>query len=137
MIFMNPRTYRQQISNSGIEDMEINVSSLENSMRTLHKLNDLEDLLTKIRYNLRVDIRILRLEYIKKMQDVDELALKKGLFGKKMSVEKIYQKKKSVKQERKVNIAAYEIIETMIENYLTQINDSRNYIQEQIQSKVH
>jgi hypothetical protein len=83
---MNPRTYRQQISNSGIEDMEINVSSLENSMRTLHKLNDLEDLLTKIRYNLRVDIRILRLEYIKKMQDVDELALKKGLFGKKMSV---------------------------------------------------
>ena len=134
---MNPRTYRQQISNSGIEDMEINVSSLENSMRTLHKLNDLEDLLTKIRYNLRVDIRILRLEYIKKMQDIDELALKKGLFRKKMSVEKIYQKKKSVKQERKVNIAAYEIIETMIENYLTQINDSRNYIQEQIQSKVH
>ncbi len=133
---MNPRTYRQQISNSGIEDMEINVSSLENSMRTLHKLNDLEDLLTKIRYNLRVDIRILRLEYIKKMQDVDELALKKGLFRKQMSVEKIYQKRKSVKQERKVNLAAYEIIETMIENYLTQINDSRNYIQDQIQGKV-
>ncbi len=133
---MNPRTYRQQIYNSGIEDMEIDVSSLEKSMRTLHKLNDLEDLLTKIRYNLRVDIRILRMEYIKKMQEVDELALKKGLFRKKMSVEKIYQKKKSVKQERKVNIAAYEIIETMIENYLTQINDSRNYIQEQIQGKV-
>ena len=134
---MNPRTYRQQIYNSGIEDLEINVSSLENSMRTLHKLNDLEELLNKIKYNLRVDIRILRMEYIKKMQDVDELALKKGLFRKQMSVEKIYQKRKSVKQERKVNIAAYEIIETMIENYLTQINDSRNYIQEQIQGKVH
>ena len=70
------------------------------------------------------------------MQDVDELALKKGLFRKQMSVEKIYQKRKSVKQERKVNLAAYEIIETMIENYLTQINDSRNYIQDQIQGKV-
>ena len=126
---MNPRTYRQQIYNSGIEDMEINVSSLENSMRTLHKLNDLEELLKKIKYNLRVDIRKLRMDYIKKMQDVDDLALKKGLFRKQMSVEKIYQKRKSVKQERKVNLAAYEIIETMIENYLTQINDSRNYIQ--------
>ena len=134
---MNPRTYRQQISNSGIEDMEINISSLENSMQTLHKLNELENLLTKIRYNLRVDIRKLRMEYIKKMQDIDELALKKGLFRKKMSVEKMYHKKKSVKQERKVNLAAYEIIETMIENYLTQIDDSRNYIQDQIQGKVH
>ncbi len=134
---MNPRTYRQQIYNSGIEDMEINVSSLENCMRTLHELNDLEDVLTKIKYNLRVDIRNLRMDYIKKMQDIDELALKKGLFRKQMSVEKIYQKRKSVKQERKVDIAAYEIIETMIENYLTQINDSRNYIQDQIQGKVH
>ncbi len=133
---MNPRTYRQQIYNSGIEDLEINVSSLESSMRTLHKLNDLEELLKKIKYNLRVDIRKLRMDYIKKMQDVDELALKKGLFRKQMSVEKIYQKRKSVKQERKVNLAAYEIIETMIENYLTQINDSRNYIQDQIQGKV-
>jgi hypothetical protein len=134
---MNPRTYRQQIYDTGIEDMEINVSSIEKSMRTLHKLNDIEDVLTKIRYNLRSDIRKLRLEYIKKMQDVDELALKKGLFRKKMSVEKIYQMKKSVKQDRKVKIAAYEIIETMIENYLTQINDSRNYIRDQIQDKVH
>ena len=62
---MNPRTYRQQIYNSGIEDLEINVSSLESSMRTLHKLNDLEELLKKIKYNLRVDIRKLRMDYIK------------------------------------------------------------------------
>ncbi len=53
-----------------------------------------------------------------------------------MSDEKIFKKKKSLKKERKNNIAAYEIIETMVENYLTQIEDSRIYINNQIQSKV-
>jgi hypothetical protein len=133
---MNPQTYRQQIYDTGIEDMELNVSSLEKSMKTLHKLSDREEVLKKIKYNLRADIRKIRLDYIKKMQNIDELALKKGLFGKKMSVEKLYQKRKSIKKERKLTLAAYEIIETMIENYLTQIDDSRNYIRNQIQDKV-
>ena len=97
---------------------------------------DREEVLKKIKYNLRADIRKIRLDYIKKMQNIDELALKKGLFGKKMSVEKLYQKRKSIKKERKLTLAAYEIIETMIENYLTQIDDSRNYIRNQIQDKV-
>jgi hypothetical protein len=120
----------------GIEDMEINVSSLENSMRTLRTINDMGKVLKKIRHNLRIDIRIMRMDYIKKIQNINELADKKGFFGKKMSDEKIFKKKKSLKKERKNNIAAYEIIETMVENYLTQIEDSRIYINNQIQSKV-
>ena len=76
------------------------------------------------------------MDYIKKIQNINELADKKGFFGKKMSDEKIFKKKKSLKKERKNNIAAYEIIETMVENYLTQIEDSRIYINNQIQSKV-
>ena len=133
---MSPKMYRQRIYNMGIEDMEINVSSLENSMRTLRTINDMGKVLKKIRHNLRIDIRIIRMDYIKKMQNINELADKKGFFGKKMSDEKIFKKKKSLKKERKNNIAAYEIIETMVENYLTQIEDSRIYINNQIQSKV-
>ena len=133
---MSPKMYRQRIYNMGIEDMEINVSSLENSMRTLRTINDMGKVLKKIRHNLRIDIRIMRMDYIKKMQNINELADKKGFFGKKMSDEKIFKKKKSLKKERKNNIAAYEIIETMVENYLTQIEDSRIYINNQIQSKV-
>ncbi len=133
---MEPRTYRQQIYDTGIEDMEINVSSLEKSMKTLQKLSDQEQVLKKIRHNLRADIRKIRLDYIKKMQNLDELALKKGLFGKKMSSEKHYQKRKSIKKERKHTLATYEIIETIIDNYLTQIDDNRNYIRDQIQDKV-
>jgi hypothetical protein len=133
---MSPKMYRQRIYNMGIEDMEINVSSLENSMRTLRTINDMGKVLKKIRHNLRIDIRIMRMDYIKKIQNINELADKKGFFGKKMSDEKIFKKKKSLKKERKNNIAAYEIIETMVENYLTQIEDSRIYINNQIQSKV-
>ena len=80
---MSPKMYRQRIYNMGIEDMEINVSSLENSMRTLRTINDMGKVLKKIRHNLRIDIRIMRMDYIKKIQNINELADKKGFFGKK------------------------------------------------------
>lgn len=133
---MTPKVYRQQIVDMGIEDMEINVSSLQKCMSTLETLNDMELVLKQIKHNLRSDMRRIRLDYIKMMKDIEESSDKKGLFGRKMSLDKILEKKRSLKKERRINMGSYEMIENMLENYLTQIDDSRRYIRNHIQRKV-
>ena len=102
----------------------------------LETLNDMELVLKQIKHNLRSDMRRIRLDYIKMMKDIEESSDKKGLFGRKMSLDKILEKKKSLKKERRINMGSYEMIENMLENYLTQIDDSRRYIRNHIQRKV-
>ena len=133
---MNPKIYRKQIAEIGIEDMVIDVSSLQNAMQTMMELDELEKVLNKIKFNLHTDIRNLRVEYMQKMQDVDESANKKGFLGRKKSNEAIVREKKALKKERGANIAAYEIIEDLVNNYLAQIEESRIYIRNHIQKKV-
>ena len=135
-INMNPKIYRKQISEIGIEDMVIDVSTLQKTMQTMSELDDLEKILNKIKFNLHTDMRNLRVEYIRKMQDVDESSKKKGLFGRKKSVDSIVRKKKALKKERNANITAYEIIENLVNDYLNQIEESRRYIKNHIQQKV-
>ena len=133
---MNPKIYRKQISEIGIEDMVIDVSSLQKAMETMSQLDDLEKVLNKIKFNLHTDMRNLRVEYMKKIQNVDESSQKKGLFGRKKSIDSIVKKKKTLKKERSANIAAYEIIENLVNDYLNQIEESRRYIKNYIQQKV-
>lgn len=133
---MNPKIYRRQISEIGIEDMVIDVSSLQNAMKTMSQLDELEKVLKKIRFNIHTDIRKLRVDYMKKMQEVDELSKKKGLFGRKKSVDDIVHRKRAIKKNRQSDIAAYELIENLVNNYLTQIEESRIYIKNHIQKKV-
>ena len=79
--------------------MEIDVSTIDNAMETLNKLNEIEKILKKIRYNVRTDIRKIRLDYMAKLQEVDQSANKKsGFFGRKKSVSKIVQEKKMPNQ---------------------------------------
>ncbi|MCE5213863.1 MAG: hypothetical protein LLF83_03985, partial [Methanobacterium sp.] len=63
---MNPKIYRKQISEIGIEDMVIDVSSLQNAMHTMSQLDEYEKVLNKIKFNLHTDIRQLRVDYMKK-----------------------------------------------------------------------
>jgi len=133
---MNPKIYRKQIEEIGIEDMVIDVSSLQKAMQTMMELDELEKVLNKIKFNLHTDIRNLRVLYMQKMQDIDESAHTKGFLGRKKSNETIVREKKALKKERSANITAYEIIEDLVNNYLAQIEESRTYIQNHIQKKV-
>jgi hypothetical protein len=132
----SPKFYRKQIASLGIEDMEIDVSSLDNAMETLHELRDIENVLKKIRYNLRTNMRQIRLDYMRKIQHFEEESNKPGLFGRKKSLDKTIRQKKALIKERKMETAAYEIIESMIEAYLQQIEDAKLYIQDTIQKRI-
>lgn len=133
---MNPKLYRKQISEIGIEDMVIDVSSLQKAMQTMSELDELESILNKIKYNLHLDIRNLRVDYMQRMQEADDLINQKSFFGRRKTNEDVMKKKKALKKERNADIASYEIIEDLVNNYLTQIEESRIYIRNHIQTKV-
>lgn len=133
---MNPRIYRRQIAEIGIEDMVIDVSTIQRSMDTMSDLDELENLLNKIKFNLNTDIRNLRVDYMKQMQEAEGLVGTKSFLGRKKTRDDVVQKKKELKKKRDADIAAYELIEDLVNNYLTQIEDSRVYIRNHIQKKV-
>lgn len=133
---MNPKIYRKQIAETGIEDMVIDVSTIHRAMETMSDLDELENILNKIKYNLNIDIRNLRIEYIGLMQEAEELLNTKTFLGRKKTREDVVKKKKELRKQRDIEIASYEIIEDLVNNYLTQIKESRVYIRNHIQKKV-
>lgn len=134
---MGPKMYRKQLLDLGIEGMEINVSTIDDAMVTLNELNELEKILKKIRFNVRADIRKIRLEYMGRLQEIDKSANEKqGLFKRKKPVSKIVQEKKMLTKERNLTIATYDVVENTIDDYLDQIENSRFYIKNSIQTRV-
>ena len=132
-----PKKYRKQLLDLGIEGMEIAVSTIDEAMNTLNELNEMEKILKKIRFNVRADIRKIRLDYMAKLKEVDNSAnVKKGLFSRKKSVSKITQEKKMITKERNLTIASYDVVENTIDDYLDQIENSRYYIKNSIQRRV-
>ncbi len=132
---VSPRRYREQLENLEIEGLEIDVSSIRNAMGVLNSLEEYEKILRQIRYNVRSDVRNIRMNYLDKLQNI-EGSSKKGLFGREKSKEKILKEKKALKKDRDLEIAAYDIVENMIDNYLAQIEDARDYIRHSIEKKV-
>ena len=131
---ISPKKYRQQIDSLGIEGMIIDVSSIERAMSTINELDEIENVLNKIRHNVRIDMRNIRLEYLNKMKGAEEQP--QGLFKRKKSTNKIIKEKKSLLKDKDLKIAAYEVVENEINYYLSQIESSRLYIKNSIQGRV-
>ncbi|ADZ10292.1 hypothetical protein Metbo_2073 [Methanobacterium lacus] len=134
---MSPKKYRQQLLDLEIDGFEIDTSTINNTMDTLNKLNELEKILSKIRYNVRADIRNIRLDYMGKLQEVDKsVNEKQGLLRRKKSVSQVIKEKKVLTKERNLTIATYAVVENTIDDYLDQIEQSKFYIKSSIQHRV-
>lgn len=134
---ISPKKYRQQLFDLEIDGMEIDVSTIDIAMETLNTLNELERILNKMRYNVRADIRNIRMDYMGRLQEVDRTAdEKQGLFRRKKSVSQIVQEKKGITKERNLTIATYSVVENTIDDYLDQIEQSKYYIKNSIQHRV-
>lgn len=134
---IGPKMYRKQLLELGIEGLEVDVSTIDDAMETLNELNELEKVLKKIRFNVRADIRKIRLDFMAQLQEIDKSANEKqGLFKRKKPVSKIVQEKKMLTKERNLTIATYDVVENTIDDYLDQIENSRYYIKNSIQRRV-
>jgi len=130
-----PKFYQQQLDELGIDGMEINVSTIKEAMQTLNELEEYEDILKKMRHNIRVDIRNIRKEYLLILKELNPSPEDKQKESAR-KVQKRIKKKKGVLKKRDAKIKSYEIMENLVDNYLTQIDDARIYIRNSIETRV-
>ncbi|MCC7550528.1 MAG: hypothetical protein KO316_03365 [Methanobacterium sp.] len=130
-----PKIYQQQLDELGIDGMEIDISTIERAMKTMNELDEVEDVLKKIRHNIRTDIRTIRKEYI---QTINELtpSPEETRNNSSREVQKRIKKKKTLTKKRNTKIRSYELVENIVDNYLTQISDARIYIRNSIERRV-
>jgi hypothetical protein len=130
-----PKIYRQQLDELEIDGMEIDISNIQKAMETMNELEEVESILKKIRHNIRTDIRAIRKEYILLIKELS-LSPEESLHLKPKEVQKRVKKKKSVLKKRDTKIKSYELIENLVDNYLTQISDAQMYIRNSIEGRV-
>lgn len=115
--------------------MEIEPSSLAEAMSLLVKLRNYKKLLEKIKFNLHMDMRSIRKEYLEKIQSLKEEPSRRGLFRKNLTEKDKRSTKKNIYEERDRILAPYEALERLIEDYLDQIEDSKTYLELFIQKE--
>jgi hypothetical protein len=130
-----PKIYQQQLDELGIDGMEIDVSTIEMAMQTLNELEEYEDILKKMRHNIRMDIRNIRKEYLNILNELNPTPEEKQKESAR-KVQKRIKKKKGILKKRDTKIKSYELMENMADNYLTQIDDARIYIRNSIETRV-
>lgn len=117
---ISPKVYHQQIDDLDIEGMLVFADTANEASILLDRLENIGKILEKIRVNVRMDIRNIRREYmdkIKLLENDPEISRKNKIKEKKVLVE-----------EREINIAPYEAIEILVEDYLRQIKDAKIYV---------
>ncbi|GAB6055735.1 hypothetical protein HYG87_07545 [Methanobacterium alkalithermotolerans] len=132
---MNPKFYQKQIAEVGVDGMKIEPSSLAEAMSLLVKLRNYKKLLEKIKFNLHMDMRSIRKEYLEKIQSLKEEPSRRGLFRKNLTEKDKRSTKKNIYEERDRILAPYEALERLIEDYLDQIEDSKTYLELFIQKE--
>lgn len=132
---MNPKFYQKQIAEVGVDGMEIEPSSLAEAMSLLVKLRNYKKLLEKIKFNLHMDMRSIRKEYLDKIQSLKEEPSRRGLFRKNLTEKDKRSTKKNIYEERDRILSPYEALERLIEDYLDQIEDSKTYLELFIQKE--
>lgn len=133
---MSPKKYRKQITDLGIEGMEIDVSSIDKAMETLNELNNIEKILKKIGDNVKTDMRKIRRDYINELHELGVSSRSQGIFHRKKSTQKLIKEKKAIENDRDSKMAAYEKIEDTANDYIDQIEDSKIYIADVIKKRL-
>lgn len=133
---MSPKKYRKQITDLGIEGMEIDVSSIDEAMETLNDLDTIEKILKKIGDNVKTDMRKIRRDYINELHELGVSSRSQGIFHRKKSTRKLIKEKKAIENDRDSKMAAYEKVEDTVTDYIDQIEDSKIYIADVIKKRL-
>lgn len=133
---MSPKKYRKQITDLGIEGMEIDVSSIDKAMETLNDLDTIEKILKKIKDNVKTDMRKIRRDYINELHELGVSSRSHGLFHRKKSTRKLIKEKKAIENDRDNKMVAYEKVEDTVTDYIDQIEDSKIYIANVIKKRL-
>jgi len=123
---ISPKLYRKQINELGIEGMIVLAENADEANKLLDELQKAESILSRIRINIRMDIRAIRREFMEKIKNTEQPSMGFNV-NQKIEKSKLKEKKHLI-IERDLMIAAYESIEDTVEDYLNQIQHSKVYL---------
>ncbi|MDP1553140.1 MAG: hypothetical protein Q8M06_09020 [Methanobacteriaceae archaeon] len=128
---MNIKLYKQQISELGVEGFHLEPKSLMEATSLLTKLKEYQKVLKQIKFNIRIDARKIRKEYINNIEKVNE-----SLKNNKKTDKKARMAIKLLKIEKDEKIAPYDVLDNLIDNYIIQIEDSKIFLREYIKNQM-
>lgn len=123
---LSPKVYQKQINDLQIEGKNISPQDEEEARIIFDELTRIELILTRIRHNVRMDTRSIRMDYITKIGAIKNENFKNR--RRKTLKNKIKEKKRLI-DRRDIKIAPYESIEYLIDDYLRQITNAKKYLQ--------
>ncbi|MDI6819062.1 MAG: hypothetical protein QMC87_06895 [Methanothermobacter thermautotrophicus] len=113
---IDPRFYKEQVEELGIEGIEIDPSSEEEALRILREVEDAIRNLKRIRYNLHMDMRLIRREYLEKMRDPD--------------IRGDVKRRRALMDERDDLLGPYEGVDRIIDTLLEQLEEASIFLRE-------
>ncbi|BAM70735.1 hypothetical protein [Methanothermobacter sp. CaT2] len=113
---IDPRFYKEQVEELGIEGIEIDPSSEEEALKILREVEDAIRNLKRIRYNLHMDMRLIRREYLEKMRDPD--------------VRGDVKRRRALMDERDNLLGPYEGVDRIINTLLEQLEEASIFLRE-------
>lgn len=113
---IDPRFYKEQVEELGIEGIEIDPSSEEEALRILREVEDAIRNLKRIRYNLHMDMRLIRREYLEKMRDPD--------------IRGDVKRRRALMDERDNLLGPYEGVDRIINTLLEQLEEASIFLRE-------
>jgi hypothetical protein len=130
-IKMNIKLYKQQISELGVEGFQLEPKSLMEATSLLTKLKEYQKVLKQIKFNIRIDARKIRKEYINNIEKINE-----SLKNNKKTDKEVRMAIKLLKIEKDEKIAPYDVLDNLIDNYIVQIEDSKIFLREYIKNQM-
>lgn len=124
---ISPKVYEKQIRDLEIEGKEISPKTIDEAKYIFEELVNIEKVLERIRYNIRMDIRAIRKDYMEKIKDIGASSTIDSRTGQWSLKNKIKDKRKLI-DERDFKIAPYESMEYITEDYLNQIKVAKKYL---------
>lgn len=118
---LSPKEYQKMIRELDIENVELKTSSLFEAKTTLVQLLRLEENLHEIRNSVSGDIRSIKLKHLN-----SGYANKSSLFGLRRT--KISTRRMSMNTKCDREAGPYKHILDIIDDYLEQIENAKNYI---------
>jgi hypothetical protein len=125
---ISPKVYQQQIHDLGIEGLVVSPNNTEEASLLLDNLKEIEKVLGRIRHNIRIDIRAIRVDYMEKIKDIKDSSKVMGLYSKQRPMKDKINDKRNLIDERDLKIAPYESIEYTVDEYLRQIENVKVYL---------
>jgi hypothetical protein len=132
---ISPKVYQQQIHDLGIEGLVVSPNNAGEASLLLDNLKEIEKVLGRIRHNIRIDIRAIRVDYMEKIKGIKDSSKVMGLYTKQRPMKDKINDKRNLIDERDLKIAPYESIEYTVDEYLKQIENVKIYLKNYSKNK--